>query len=122
MGKFIMSKDYEKLENAISDLNVSSTKLSSHIEYIREDFADIKDELKSIAKILEIQIRHDEELKHIKIGLEKTESCYSKSAAKEERMKNVEDKIKLMNSRFSKIAFILFSGIVSIVVKLVLSV
>jgi len=116
-----MSKDYDKIETAISDLGKTSEKLSGHIEYIREDFADIKSELKSIAKILETQIRHSEELKHMKEKIDKNEVCNLKSGERDIKIEHLEEKVKLMNSRFSKIAFVLFGGIISIVVKLTLS-
>lgn len=87
-------EDIEKLLREINDEHIA---LSTNIEHIKIGFLDIKTELKSISNILETQIVHSEKIKEL------------------------EKKIEAYNTRFNKVSFILFTAVISIVAKIVIT-
>ena len=101
----------------ISELKSSNKLISEHVVYLKEDFKEMKVELRNISKILETQVRHSEKLSHVENELKLLKSNTKDYSRLSTKIEKHEEEIKSIKSHLYKVAFAIITIVISALLK-----
>jgi len=108
--------DMKELKKAMSEIRRSNDLAEQNFEHLKEDFQEVKAELKGITEILRTLIVHEEKINNMNRRMSDHEKCSIESGSRDVKIKHLEEEVDSIKTDLKKLAYTFLAAIVGAVI------